>query len=276
MRAAPIPILKGITMKNEIEELVKVKKIFYLIWFKSISDIKDEVSRKYLGILWWFIEPILYMIAIYIVLVSIQGRSGKNIVQFLLIGMVSWRWFEISISQGSNSIITNSNLIKQIYVPKYIFPCITAITNLIKFSFVFVCLLVFLIFSVGPPSVKWLSLPLIIASQFLMQLAISSLLSIAVPFVPDLKSVVDNTMILVFFLSGIMYNISHVPESLRHYLFLNPMIAIINSYRIILLDHSWPLLNNIFILDLLSFLGIIFAGMLFRRLDRIIPKIMLQ
>ena len=252
------------------------KNVLEIILFKAISEIQDDISRRYLGILWWFIEPILYMLAFYIVLIGFQGRHGQNIVQFLLIGMVTWRWFESSIGQGSNSIIQNSKLIKQIYLPKFIFPCVTSLTNLIKFTFVFSCLLVFLIISIGKPSWSWFALILIIFVQFLLQLALSALLSLAVPFVPDLKSIIDNLMILIFFLSGIMYDVSHIPEKLRPYLYLNPMILIINSYRVVLLNKSWPDWKALLVILIFSIFGILIAIILFRKFDKIIPKVMFQ
>ena len=263
-------------MNEKSEEFGIGKNIIDIILFKALSEIQDEISRRYLGILWWFIEPVLYMLAFYIVLIAIQGRHGHNIVQFLLIGMVTWRWFESSIGQGSNSIIQNSRLIKQIYLPKFIFPCISSITNLIKFFFVFSCLLVFLIVTIGKPSWTWFALPFIIVVQFLMQLALSALLAMLVPFVPDLKSVIDNLMILVFFLSGIMYDVSRIPKDLQSYLYLNPMIEIIKCYRLVLLTNSWPDWKGLLIIMSFSIIGILIVSILFRKYDKVIPKVMFQ
>lgn len=263
-------------MNEKVENFGIGKNIIDIIFFKAFSEIQDELSRRYLGILWWFIEPVLNMVAFYIVLIAIQGRQGHNIVQFLLIGMVVWRWFESSIGQGANSIIQNSKLIKQIYLPKFIFPCISSVTNLIKFAVVFSCLLVFLVITTGKPSWTWFVLPLIIAVQFLVQLALSALLSLLVPFVPDLKSVIDNLMVLVFFLSGIMYDVSHIPENLRSFLYLNPMIEIIKSYRLVLLNKSWPEWKGLFIIMVFSIFCILIVSILFRKFDKVIPKVMFQ
>lgn len=261
---------------NNNEEFCVEKNIIDIILFKAISEIKDDISRRYLGILWWFIEPVLYMLAFYIVLIAIRGRHGQNIVQFLLIGMVTWRWFESSIGQGSNSIIQNSKLIKQIYLPKFIFPCVSSLTNLIKFSFVFFCLLVFIIISFSKPSLAWFALPFIIVVQFLMQLALSAFLSLLVPFIPDLKSIIDNLMILIFFLSGIMYDVSHLPEGLRSYIYLNPMIEIIKSYRLVLINKSWPDWKGLLVILTFSIIGIFITRILFQKYDKVIPKVIFQ
>ena len=60
------------------------------------------------------------------------------------------------------------------------------------------------------------------------------------PFLPDLKAVIDNGILLLFFISGVFYNINEVQEPLKSYLLLNPMAGLIDEYRNIMIRGVWP------------------------------------
>jgi len=60
------------------------------------------------------------------------------------------------------------------------------------------------------------------------------------PLLPDLKVAIDNGLMLLFFLSGVFFDINQVQEPVRSYLLLNPMAVLIDEYRNVLLAGSWP------------------------------------
>ena len=247
-----------------------------LILYKSLADLKAEAARGYLGILWWFLEPVLYMLVFYVALTAIRHRSGDHIVPFLLCGLVSWKWFASSIGQGANSIAGSQGLIRQVYLPKYIFPCVSLLSNTIKFLTVFFILLLFLLVSGITPGWYWLTAPIILVIQLTLQLSLSSFLSVIVPFVPDIKPVIDNVMLLLFFVSGIMFDIERAPETVKPYLYANPMVTIISSYRRVLLENSSPNWLALCLILLASIAFLIIAFKLLNRYDRTFPKVMFK
>ena len=62
-----------------------------LIIQKAIADLISEARRGYIGILWWIIEPIIYMLVFYIIFVVVFDRGGEDRVAFLLTGLVIWK-----------------------------------------------------------------------------------------------------------------------------------------------------------------------------------------
>ena len=89
-----------------------------LITVKAWADLKSEASRAYIGFLWWFIEPVLYMGSFYLLFGLGLKMGGDNFMYFLLCGLLPWKWFSSSLSNGSLSIIANAGLINQTYLPK--------------------------------------------------------------------------------------------------------------------------------------------------------------
>lgn len=211
-----------------------------LIVQKSTADLITEARRGYLGILWWIIEPVIYMSVFYLIFVLVFNRGGADRVAFMLTGLVVWKWFATSILQSSNSIAVNIGLIRQVYIPKFVFPAIVVLTSTMKFLIIFSLLIIFLMLSGKSATLAWFSLPILMGGQLLVMLAIGSVLSAVVPFIPDLKLIIDNGIMLLFFLSGIFFDVSSAPPEIQTFLYLNPMVSIIDNYRQVLLGGSWP------------------------------------
>jgi lipopolysaccharide transport system permease protein len=253
--------------------MINAKQYLLLILQKSTSDLMAEARQGYIGMLWWVIEPILYLSVFYFIFVVVFARGGKDAIAFLLIGLVTWKWFGSSIPKCSSSISANIGLIRQIYIPKLLLPGMALVTTTIKFLIVFILLMAFLIIIGFVINVTWLALPVLLLIQFIMTLAVGSVLAAVVPFLPDLKFIIDNAMVLLFFLSGIFFDFSSVSPEIMTYLHLNPMLGLIESYRTVLVAGLWPdweLLGYIFIMSIL-FLGL--GWYLLYRFDRVYPKI---
>jgi len=218
----------------------KLKHYLAIIVQKSVSDIIAESRRGYIGLLWWVVEPVLYMGVFYMLFVVGFKRGGEGAVAFLLIGLVVWKWFDSSIRLSAVCISVNYGLIQQVYVPKLIFPMIVVLTATIKFFIIFILLIIFLVVIGHTPTLTWLAIPVVMMVQLYLMLAFGGLLAATVPLLPDVRLIIENGLTLMFFTSGIFFDISSVSPKIQTYLNLNPMLGIIKNYRGILIDGSWP------------------------------------
>jgi lipopolysaccharide transport system permease protein len=171
------------------------------------------------------------------------------------------------------SLETNAAVIQQVYQPKFIFPVIVVLINTAKFLFVMLLFLLFLLISGKQPSISWLALLPLIGVQFVLIAGITSLCATVIPFVPDLKWVVDNGLTMLFFLSGVFFDISALPEHFQGWLRLNPMAVLIEGYRSALLLGQMPDWGQVFWVLLFACILIVVAVGVFTRYDRIYPKL---
>jgi lipopolysaccharide transport system permease protein len=245
-----------------------------LILYKTYADLRAETERTYLGFLWWIFEPILYMGVFFVLFGLLLSRGTEDFVPFLLVGLTIWQWFKSCLTHGSETILGAHQLMQQVYLPKVIFPIILILTDTVKFAFIFVLLLIFLWFygyGIGWP---YLALPIVLIVQLLFIAALTFLLAAIVPFLPDLRFVVENLLMAVFFMSGIFMSAEIVPEAYRGYYYLNPMVNLIENYRNILMYHAWPDWSTLFIIGSLSIIGIGLAIRFIAHFDYLYPKIM--
>lgn len=239
-----------------------------LIRYRALAELKMELSRLYLGMLWWVFEPILYMTAFCVVFDLLFQRGGEGFIGFLLCGLVPWKWFGSALSNASKSLDANAALIRQVYVPKIIFPAIVVLTGFYKFLVVLVLLMGFLWVYGYPPNPAWVALPLVVLVNFMLVLGGASLMAFVMPFLPDLKMVLDNMLVLLMFLSGIFYDIRQLSVEQQGWFELNPVATLFTLYRTVLLDAEWPLWGDLFGLGLVLF---VMSFTLFRRYDRVFP-----
>lgn len=246
-----------------------------ILLYGVYSDLQTEVSRRFLGFLWWGIEPVLYMTTFYLVFGLALKQGEENYVLFLLTGLIAWKWFDGSVRLASIAINSNAGLAQQIYIPKYIFPLIPILSNTFKFLIVLAMLLGFLLLAGSSASWLWLGILPVMVCELILIISIGLLLAAIVPFAQDLKQIIDNLLTLLMFGSGIFFTPEHISERIKPLFEYNPMFLLISSYRNILLYNNSPRWDDLGYSILVSIPIFCTAYFLLLRFDRHYPKLMM-
>jgi lipopolysaccharide transport system permease protein len=248
-----------------------------LACFKAGAELTAEAARAYLGFLWWFVEPVLYLGVFYLLFSSGVRGGGTGFVAFLLCGLVVWKWFGSTVQGGSNVMSRNAGLIQQVYLPKLILPLVLVISNTVKFLIIFGILLGFLLWAVpGSPARVWSALPALLLVQLLLIAGCAGLVAALTPFIPDLKGLLDNFLMLLFFVSGIFYDIGDLPPGAQAWIMLNPVALLIRNYRAVLLEQRWPDWGELALVVALAAVLLAAAITLLVRFDRRYPKFVVK
>lgn len=244
-----------------------------IVRYRVYAQLKSEAARGFLGILWWVIEPVLFMTVLYVVFsLGLRGK-GPDFIPFLLSGLMVWKWFATTVGQGGRSVATSSSLMNQVYLPKWIFPAVTILTSTAKFLLALAVLLAFLLLSGIPVTPAWLALPAVLAAQLFLITAAVGIVSALVPFFPDLSLVVDTALMFLFFASGIFFDVRTAADGKGEILLFNPMALLIDNYRRVLLEGLPPLWWELGVIVGLSSVFIFLAHRIFRRFDLVYPKL---
>jgi lipopolysaccharide transport system permease protein len=250
-----------------------LKRYVEFVWYRALAEIRADLSRGYLGFAWWVLEPVLYMGAFYLIFGLLFQQRGENYVPFLLTGLVIWKWFASSVQNSVTSISRNMTLIYQVYLPKTVFPFVALIHSTMRFAFVFAILIVFLLVTGVSPSAAWfIDLPALLLMQLALMLGTAMVCAAIAPFFPDLQFMVDNGLLLLFFLSGIFFRFDDISPALRFYFELNPIAVIIDGYRDVLIDGRHLEWQGFVLVILLSVVLLAAGVALLRRWDRLYAK----
>lgn len=245
----------------------------HFVHYRAVAELKRDASNMFLGSAWWVIEPLLYMAVFYVVFGLGLRKGGIEYVCFLLCALVPWKWFESSLKSASNTIYNSAGLMRQVYFPKWILPAYVIAANSYKFLILLVLLLAFMVWSKGGISLAWLWLMPIVVLQFLLIVGISLLFSALVPLIPDLRYVIAYGVTLLFFLSGIFFDINELAEPIRSYLSWLPTVLIIDMYRGVLLHNTAPSLFNLLLLGIEGIIFYTTAWIVLIKLDRYYPRV---
>lgn len=237
------------------------------------TNVKKEIRGKYkgsfLGVLWSFVNPLLMTLVYAIVFPFLLKSTEPHYVTFIIIGVLPWNWFTISIALGTLSILGNAGIIKKVYFPREILPISVVTSGMINFLISCLIILIFLICSGIGFSPYILLLPIIVLAQALFTLGIVFMTSAINVYIRDLEYIVNFLVTMLFYATPILYspNIFN-NKTITSLIKLNPMATIINAYRDIFFYKQMPDLLSLGILIIGCFLFCSLGYFLFKKLAK--------
>jgi len=237
-------------------------------------DLKLRYNRSVMGIAWSFVTPLSQLLVLNLVFTRVVPLGIPAYGSFLLVGLLTWTWFSISLDQATGSIVDHRELVRQPGFPVGLLPVITVATNLVQFLLALPVLALVIIvagISVGPALA---ALPLLIAIQFLFTLGLSFFIATFHVTFRDTKHLLSVLLLLGFYLTPIFYPAERAPERLALLYQLNPMAVLIESYRDVLLENRLPPVVPLLLTSGVSVLLLVVGYRVFRRAsDRFVDEI---
>lgn len=208
------------------------KKYRFLLVELVKKDIKLKYRRSYLGILWTLLEPLLTTAVLTIVFGNLLGKGGRTFPVYILTGRLLYTFFSTSTKAAMKSIRKNSGMIKKVYVPKYIYPFSTVLSNYI----IFIISLIVLFFAAIVFDIKptWHIFQAVIPLFLLLVLAlgVGMILSTLAVFFRDLEYLWSVALMLVMYTCAIFYHVEDLKLGSRIWIFkFNPLYLIILNFR---------------------------------------------
>lgn len=236
-------------------------------------NLRLKVSNTWLGYFWWLLDPLLQMLVYTIIVEFIFNRGEADFPVFVFCGLLSWKWFSSTINYSANCIKSNSAVLNQVYVPKFLFPLQETTVNLIKFLFGFIVLFFMLFFFNINLSIHFIEVIPIIFSNYLFIFAVSLVFTHFGVFITDLKNFLGHFTRVWWYLSPGMYSLRIVPEQYRWLFWLNPNTSFFESYRNVIMYEKPPYYLSLFIWDVISVIIIYFGLRKIYKFDRSYSKI---
>lgn len=213
--------------------LKDIKKYFYYSIYSARADLKNEVASSYLNWLWWILDPLAFTL-IYIFIAKVVFKSSEPYFPiFVLIGLTSWNFFNLMLSGSVKIIRDNKHIISKIYVPKYILLLQKSFVYLFKSLISYGLILILLVILKVPITISILWFFPLLLLLYLISFGLSLLLLHFGVYVEDLYNLTNISLKIVFYLTGIFYNIKkRVPAPFNKVLMLfNPVAFVIDQMR---------------------------------------------
>lgn len=234
-----------------IKNLYDYRELMAVLAWKNIAL---RYKQAYLGIAWAVLKPLTLML-IFTLVKSFVGIDSGNIPYPILVfaALMPWTFFQESASEGVNSVVGNSNLIKKIYFPREIFPLTAVITKLVELGINFVILAGLMVWYQMIPSIYIFWVPLIILYTLLAALSVAFVGAAINVYYRDVGTALPVLLSLLMYASPVIYPLQLVKDKLLvqqaagewsnalYTLYtLNPLAGIIDAFQSVALRNEPP------------------------------------
>src|SRR3954453_1165911 len=201
------------------------------------KELKVKYKNSALGFVWSMLNP-LFLLAVYGVAFAILGNAFDYFTIWLLIGLLVWNLFNVSLIAGTGSITGNSYLVNKVRFPREVLPLASVGAALVHFflqSSVLVLILVILRYSVDWAYV-WL-IPIALVTLLVFAAALAMLFSAMNVYLRDTGHLLELAMMAWFWLSPILYPYMLVAGKLAEYgitsniLLANPVTPVLITFQ---------------------------------------------
>lgn len=254
----------GRTEHHYWQDIWRYRELFY---FLSWRDVVVKFKQTVIGVLWALIRPLLTMIIFVFIFGKLAKFPSGNIPYPLLVfaAMLPWQFFASSLSESSNSLISNSSLISKVYFPRIIIPASSVIVSLIDFLISFLILLGLMLWYKFIPGWQILTLPLFITMAFGASFGAGLwLTSLNVKF-RDFRYIVPFMVQFGLYISPVGFSSNIIPEQWRLLYSLNPMVGVIDGFRWAILGQQDQIYFPGFILSLVLIFLLLVSGIWYFR-----------
>ena len=237
-----------------------------LTWNLTVVDLKNRYQNTALGFFWSILSPLLMALVLYFVFRYLFMQE-PNFAAYLLVGLMSWRFFATGTTAGLYSVVGKPSLVTKVYVPRKILVLSNTLSNLISSLIEFVIIIPILYVVSGQlPGTLWL-FPSVFLAYFWFVYGIALFLASLYVYLRDLNQIWEVVCQILFFLSPIFYPMSAIQGTLPLYL-LNPNTEFIIIFRDLMLYGKLPTLYSLSIVVIASIMAYLIGSIVFRRLQR--------
>lgn len=224
----------GRAEKHYWRDLWRYRDLFY---FLAWRDLLVRYKQTIFGVLWAVLRPFLTMVVFVVVFSRVAGLPSDGVPYAILVlgGMLPWQFFASSLSESSNSLVSNANLITKIYFPRIILPASSVIVALVDFAITLAMLAAVMVWYGYVPPPRIVLLPLFVALALAAAFGPGLIATALNVTYRDFRFVIPFVVQFGLYLSPVGFKSSVIEDKLgpaaRLIYSLNPMVGVIDGFR---------------------------------------------
>lgn len=258
--------------RNFVYFLQSVYQNSYMIRSMVMRDIRARYIGSLLGFFWTIIHPLIQILMYYFIFAVIlkirlgPEYGGANFATWLVAGLLPWFFFVEVVTRAPTAVLEQSAIITKTVFPSELLPLthlISATINHLIGVGLFIGIL--LVFGHGISFRVLLVFPIMFTIG-VFAIGISWALSALNVFLRDIGQIIGVIINLWFFMTPIIYPFHGIPENIQKVYKLNPMLHVIEAYRLALLGKAHITIESLPYIVIPVLVAFIFGGLIFKKL----------
>jgi lipopolysaccharide transport system permease protein len=226
-----IVIEPGRDERNYWSDLWHYRELFRVLAWR---DLAVRYKQTVIGVAWAVIRPLLTMVVFTIIFGRIAKLPSDGDAPYPLMvfaGMLPWTFFATGLSEASNSLVNNANLISKVYFPRLIVPTATVIVAFVDFLITFAMLALLMAWYRFLPGWRMLVLPGFVLLAFVASMGPAWWITALNVRYRDFRYVIPFIVQFGLYVSPVGFSSIVVPEEWRLLYSMNPMVGVIDGFR---------------------------------------------
>jgi lipopolysaccharide transport system permease protein len=212
-------------------------------------DVAVRYKQTVIGVAWAVVRPFLTMVVFTLLfgrMAKLPSDGSTPYPLMVFAGMLPWFLFSTVLSESSNSLVANTNLVGKVYFPRIIIPSATAVVALVDFAINLAMLAALMVWYRFMPTWRLLLLPVFVTLALFASLGPSLFITALNVKYRDFRYIIPFIVQFGLYISPVGFSSSAVPEKWRIWYSLNPVVGVIDGFR-------WCLLGKNSSLNLINF-----------------------
>lgn len=245
-------------------DLWRYRELFY---FLAWRDILVRYKQTVIGIAWSVVRPLLTMAVFTIVFGRIAKLPSDGVPYPIMVyaALLPWQLFANSLSDSSNSLVSNTNLITKVYFPRLVMPASSLLTSLIDFAISSCILVLLMVWYKFVPDWRIIAIPIFLCLALITSFGFGLWLAALNVKYRDFKYIVPFIVQLGLYISPVGFSSSIIPAQWKFMYSLNPMVGVIDGFRWAILGGESQLYLPGLVVSFFLAAGIFTGGFVFFR-----------
>jgi lipopolysaccharide transport system permease protein len=249
--------------------------LYFLVW----RDIKVLYKQTVLGFTWAVIRPVFSMIIFSVVFGNLAKVPSDGVPYpiFSYAALLPWTYFATAMTESTNSLISNLNMLTKVYFPRLVIPLAPILAKLVDFGIAFIILGLMMAWYGIAPTWNVAFLPLLVVLMILTAAGMGMWLSAMAIQYRDVRHAIQFAVQVLMYAAPVVWPVSLITErfgpTVRLVYGLYPMAGVIEGFRSALLGAT-PMPWDLILMGGISAVLIAVSGALyFRRMERIFADV---
>ncbi len=263
----------GRAEKNYWRDLWLYRELFQVLAWRDLSV---RYKQTVIGVAWAVVRPVLTMLVFTFVFGTVANLKSHGTAPYALMvfaGLLPWQFFSTALTDSSNSLTTNANLISKVYFPRLIVPTATIVVAFVDFAISFVLLLGMMIIYQFVPPWQIIFIPAFVALCFLTSLGPGLWITSLNVKYRDFRYVIPFIIQFGLYLTPVGFTkdviLAKIPENLHFVYNMNPMVGVIDGFRWCILGGPPPFLEPAFLIGIGVTIFLLWLGIRqFRKMEK--------
>jgi lipopolysaccharide transport system permease protein len=213
-----------------------------LIGVLARKDFLVKYRRTSLGLIWAVALPAIQALVLAVVFSHLIGSThglggvsgGRTTAYgvFIFAAIVPWSFFNAAFAAGATSVVDGTGLARRIYFPRVVLPLISVVTAMFPLIITVGILLVMEIVLGPEPGLRtlWMLPGMVLVT--VLAASLSVFVSAAHVYVRDLRYAVSAGMLMLFYITPVIYPADRLPDNVREVVRVLPTAGPVELFRL--------------------------------------------